>query len=80
MRLICPTRQINCIPRRAMDGGRQKPAVIAREGGRPSTPRLLGSIAAGILDRPVIGERKRRRPSDGYAGDDELRGTASNSK
>jgi hypothetical protein len=23
---------------------------------------------SGILVRPVIGERKRRRPSDGYAG------------
>jgi hypothetical protein len=36
----------------------------------PSTLRLLGSIAdaSGILGRPVIGERKRRRPSDGYAG------------
>jgi hypothetical protein len=27
----------------------------------------------GILDRPVIGERKRRRPSDGYAGRRQVR-------
>jgi len=26
------------------------------------------SIGCGVLDRPVIGERKRRCPSDGYAG------------
>jgi hypothetical protein len=46
------------------------PVVIARESGRSSTPRPLGSSigVSGILDRPVIGERKRCRPSDGYAG------------
>ena len=45
-------------------------AVIARLDRQPSTPRLLGSIAdvSGILDRPVIGERKRRRPADVSAG------------
>jgi hypothetical protein len=44
------------------------PDVIARLD-QATQPRLLGSIVAvsGILDRPVIGERKRRRPSDGYA-------------
>ena len=44
--------------------------VILRESGGSSTPRLRGSIttASGILDRPLIGERKRRRPSGGYAG------------
>jgi hypothetical protein len=38
--------------------------------GGPGTPRLHGSIATvpGILGRPVIGEQKRCRPSDGYAG------------
>jgi hypothetical protein len=29
--------------------------------------RLIATFS-GILGRPVIGERKRRRPSDGYAG------------
>jgi hypothetical protein len=28
----------------------------------------LDTTVSGILDRPVIGGRKRRRPSDGYAG------------
>src|SRR6202789_3466401 len=39
-------------------------------GGGSTTPRVFGSIVgvSGILGRPVIGERKRRRPSDGYAG------------
>jgi hypothetical protein len=38
--------------------------------GGPSTPRLHGSIAtvSGIPGHPVMGERKRCRPSDGYAG------------
>ena len=37
--------------------------------GRSSTPRLLDHHwRFGILGRPVIGEGKRRRPSDGYAG------------
>jgi hypothetical protein len=32
-----------------------------------AAPRSI-SNPSGILGRPVIGERKRRRPSDGYAG------------
>jgi hypothetical protein len=33
----------------------------------PETP-VGKSTGRGVLDRPAIGERKRRRPSDGYAG------------
>src|SRR5664279_1356911 len=38
--------------------------------GRPSIPEApaITPRSHGVLDRPVIGERKRRRPSDGYAG------------
>jgi hypothetical protein len=38
--------------------------------GRSSTLRPFDSITSvsGMLGRPIIGERKRRRPSDGYAG------------
>src|ERR1700730_6782884 len=38
--------------------------------------RLIAAVS-GILDRPVIGERKRRRPSDGYAGRRRCEGKAS---
>jgi hypothetical protein len=45
------------------------PVVIAREGGRSSTPRFLGSHAdvSGILDRPI----KSGDDEWGKSGDDE---------
>jgi hypothetical protein len=42
--------------------------IPAKAGIQYSREVKIKSSGRGVLDRPVIGERKRRRPLDGYAG------------
>ena len=41
---------------------------MPRESGHPVITSVRNCSRLRLLGRPVIGERKRRRPSDGYAG------------
>jgi hypothetical protein len=66
---FCKPRATHAARRRTHVCG-HVPAVIARLDRATQYAAASPSSAgfSGILDRPVIGERKRRRPSDGYAG------------